>query len=135
MDVFGSVAAWFVHSSMTKTRWSCPLYRIAAWRAHGSVTRIQQFFQCHFRSPLGLSVPSQHDKDTVVLFRACCEHLGPHATESRCFRGSPCYEKDRTRMMWFDTSFLVCEFERKSRQTDRRIDRQTDRQTDRDKER
>eukprot|EP00903_Cladosiphon_okamuranus_P015467 g14281.t2 len=49
----------------------------------------------------------QHDKDTVVLFRACCEHLGPHAAASGCFRGSPCYEKDRTRMMWFDTSFLV----------------------------
>ncbi|CAM9271014.1 unnamed protein product [Ectocarpus sp. 12 AP-2014] len=49
----------------------------------------------------------QHDKDTVVLFRACCEHLGPHATATQCFRGSPCYEKDRTRMMWFDTSFLV----------------------------
>lgn len=57
-------------------------------------------------------VSQQHDQETVVLFRACCEHLGPHATETNSFRGSPCYEKDRTRMMWFDTSFLVCEFVR-----------------------
>eukprot|EP00752_Nemacystus_decipiens_P004365 g3989.t1 len=49
----------------------------------------------------------QHDDDTVVLFRACCEHLGPHAADTKSFKGSPCYEKDRTRMMWFHTSFLV----------------------------
>ncbi|CAM9165625.1 unnamed protein product [Ectocarpus fasciculatus] len=62
--------------------------------------------KAHWAAPYR-QVFCQHDKDTVVLFRACCEHLGPHATETQCFRGSPCYEKDRTRMMWFDTSFLV----------------------------
>ncbi|CAM9808749.1 unnamed protein product, partial [Choristocarpus tenellus] len=49
----------------------------------------------------------QHDRDTVVLFRTCCEHLGPHIVSTGCFLGNSCYEKDSTRMMWFNTSFLV----------------------------
>ena len=36
-------------------------------------------------------------EDSVVLYRACCEHLGPHAAESQNFKGVDCYEKDQTR--------------------------------------
>jgi Domain of unknown function (DUF4291) len=36
-------------------------------------------------------------EDSVVLYRACCEHLGPHAVENQNFKGVDCYEKDQTR--------------------------------------